>query len=72
MLGDFLVEAAKNSVKEVCLYTDISSNWMFYEKMGFDRLAEFYDNELSFLLQKKTMSFVYTKKILPKRQDFIK
>ena len=47
----------------VYLYTDVESNWKFYDIYGFRKYREFHDYELSFLRGKKTMSFLYYKTI---------
>ena len=59
-LMNHLVDYARNNGKKsVYLYTDIRSNRKFYEIYGFTKLADFHDYHLSYVLGKKTMSFIY-------------
>ncbi len=63
LLSDFLNYSRDNGSKTIFLYTDIESNWRFYEMFGFEKIREFHDNGLSVMTGKKTMSFIYRYKL---------
>ncbi|MDD2404535.1 MAG: GNAT family N-acetyltransferase [Victivallaceae bacterium] len=59
LITRFLEKAKQKGSKSIYLYTDIESNWKFYEIYGFNRYREFYDYELSFLKDKNICSYIY-------------
>lgn len=59
LLDHFLKYANEKEAKTIYLSTDIESNWNFYEKYGFKKYREFYDNSLSVMKGRKTISFIY-------------
>jgi GNAT superfamily N-acetyltransferase len=59
LMSRYLESVKKKNIKSVYLYTDIESNWMFYENFGFKRHKSFYDNGLSVMLGEKVKSFIY-------------
>ena len=63
MMDHFLEHLRRLKKHTVYLYTDVESNWKFYDIYGFRKYREFHDYELSFLRGKKTMSFLYYKTI---------
>ncbi|MFP4662163.1 MAG: GNAT family N-acetyltransferase [Halanaerobiales bacterium] len=63
LLNNFLVKSKKHGARHIYLYTDIESNWKFYEYNGFKRFREFHDNELSLLRQEKIRSYIYVKEL---------
>jgi ribosomal protein S18 acetylase RimI-like enzyme len=59
-LVDHFVEHLRDANKRTLyLYTNMVSNWRFYEKYGFIKHGEFHDNELSFLRGTKTHGYIY-------------
>jgi GNAT superfamily N-acetyltransferase len=63
LVNHFIDYAKQNKKETIYLYTDIESNWPFYEKTGFTKYKDFYDPEVSFLRGERTMSFIYYKKL---------
>mgnify|MGYP000342020865 CR=1 FL=1 len=59
MLDRFLRYAAGQGLKTVYLSTDTESNWRFYERYGFTKYRDFYDNGLSVMTGKRMKSFIY-------------
>jgi len=59
LMDRYIRYAQRKKQKTVCLYTDIESNWRFYEDYGFVRYRSFKDNELTFEKKHKIMSFIY-------------
>jgi ribosomal protein S18 acetylase RimI-like enzyme len=59
LITHFRSYAGRMGAKHVSLYTDVESNWKFYEKTGFKRVADFRDAFLSFYKQEEIRSFVY-------------
>ena len=59
LMSRYIEKVKSENRKNIYLYTDIESNWMFYEKFGFKRFRDFYDNGLSFISGKKIHSFIY-------------
>ena len=59
MLGRFLDYASQEGLSTVYLSTDTESNWRFYEKYGFTKYRDFYDNGLSVMAGKRMKSFIY-------------
>ena len=59
-LVDHFVEHLRDTNKRTLyLYTNMVSNWRFYERYGFLKDREFYDNQLSFLRGTKTHGYIY-------------
>lgn len=60
-LLDHYVENLRDHKKRTLyLYTNMVSNWKFYEKYGFIKYREFDDNQLSFLRATKTQGYIYS------------
>jgi len=59
LLDHFLKYANEEKLKTIYLSTDVESNWNFYEKYGFKKYRDFYDNGLSVMKGRKTISFIY-------------
>lgn len=59
LMDHYIRYARRKKQKTICLYTDIESNWKFYEQYGFVRYRSFKDNELTFEKRHKIMSFIY-------------
>lgn len=59
LLNRFISGITGSNHKTVYLYTDIESNWNFYEHYGFKKYKDFIDNELSFIKKRKITSFIY-------------
>jgi ribosomal protein S18 acetylase RimI-like enzyme len=59
LLGHFVEHLRREKKQTVYLYTNMLSNWKFYERYGFVRHAEFYDNQLSFLKGAPTYGWIY-------------
>src|SRR5690554_3085481 len=59
LITRFLDKTKQKGSKSIYLYTDIESNWKFYEIYGFKRYRKFHDYELSFLKDKNICSFIY-------------
>lgn len=61
LLVERFVDAARAAGASVLtVYTDDqSSNWRFYERLGFRRVAEFYDNISSFWVGRRANGIVY-------------
>ena len=62
LLADFLSHASDKNLKTVYLYTDIESNWRFYEKYGFNKFREFHDNGLSVMVGKRITQLHHIKR----------
>jgi len=60
LMSRYIEKVKRENRNKIYLYTDIESNWMFYEKYGFKRDKEFYDNGLSFMSGKKIHCFIYS------------
>lgn len=59
-LVDHFVEHLREANKRTLyLYTNMVSNWRFYERYGFVKYKEFYDNNLSLLRGTKTHGYIY-------------
>lgn len=59
LLDHFVYKAKEQNMKTVYLFTDIESNYNFYERYGFMKYKNFYDCELSLLKNRKVTSFIY-------------
>jgi len=61
LLVERFVDAARaDGASVLTVYTDDqSSNWRFYERLGFRRVAEFYDNISSFWVGRRANGIVY-------------
>lgn len=59
LINDFLAAAKSDGAKTVFLATDILCNRIFYEKLGFKKYGEFYDDCLSILMGQKTNTDIY-------------
>lgn len=59
LLDNFLKYANAKKLTTIYLSTDIESNWRFYEKYGFKKYRDFYDNGLSVMKGRKITSFIY-------------
>lgn len=59
LLNRFIDSITGSNQKTVYLYTDIESNWSFYEHYGFKKYKDFIDNELSFIKKRRIISFIY-------------
>jgi ribosomal protein S18 acetylase RimI-like enzyme len=61
MLLDRFLRAAKDCGSSlVTVYTDeLMSNWQFYEKRGFKRIATFYDNITSYYSGRDSLGIIY-------------
>ena len=59
LIGRFIEHLKERNKKTVYLYTNIVSNWRFYEKCGFIKYRSFYDNQLSFLKGTRIYSHIY-------------
>ena len=59
LMEHFTVHLREKNKKTVYLYTNLESNWTFYEKYGFIKHRDFYDNQLSFLRGSKTYGYIY-------------
>lgn len=63
LMGHFLEYAKQNKLKNVFLATDPLCNWVFYEKIGFVKFGEYYDNSLSILMGQHANSYIYYKQL---------
>ncbi len=59
LVDHFVKHLREENKRTVYLYTNLLSNWRFYEKYGFIKYREFYDNQLSFLRGMKTRGYIY-------------
>ncbi|MFC1634486.1 GNAT family N-acetyltransferase [Planctomycetota bacterium] len=59
LMNHFTEHLRQADKKTVYVYTDIECNWTFYEKYGFIKHRDFYDNGLSFLRAARTDSYIY-------------
>jgi ribosomal protein S18 acetylase RimI-like enzyme len=59
LINNVLSYAKTNNLKSIFLATDPMCNWAFYEKIGFSRYSEFYDNALSILMKKRANTYIY-------------
>jgi len=59
LVDHFVEHLRKANKRTLYLYTNMVSNWKFYEKYGFLKDREFYDNQLSFLRGTKTHGYIY-------------
>lgn len=56
----FIEVARAGGASAIMVYTDDqSSNWRFYERLGFTRAAEFYDNMASFWVGRPAKGIIY-------------
>lgn len=60
LMDHFAKHLRQAGKKTVYVYTDVECNWTFYEKYGFVKHKDFYDNALSFLRAEKTYSYIYS------------
>lgn len=63
LVENFLAEARRRDASTVNVVTSEDSNWRFYERLGFKRVAEFYDDFDSYLMKTKIMGFIYVKRL---------
>jgi GNAT superfamily N-acetyltransferase len=61
LLNSFIDHARFNKKKTLYSFSDVESNWSFYEKHGFTKYKDFYDPHESLLQGERTNSFVYYK-----------
>lgn len=59
LIDHFVEHLREENKRTVYLYTNMVSNWGFYERYGFIKYREFYDNQLSFLRGTKTHGYIY-------------
>ncbi len=59
LMKNFISKAKNKNRKSIYLYTDIESNWKFYDIIGLKQYKSFYDNGLSIMLGYRIMSFIY-------------
>lgn len=59
LMNHFTRHLKQKNRKTLFVYTNIESNWTFYEKYGFIKHRDFYDNNLSFLRGSKTYGYIY-------------
>lgn len=59
LMHNYLNFAKSNHSNSVFLATDAMCNWVFYEKIGFIKYKEYYDESLSILMHKKANSSIY-------------
>jgi len=60
LLDRFVDHLRDQNKRTLYLYTNMVSNWRFYEKYGFIKYRDFYDNQLSFLRGTKTQGYIYS------------
>lgn len=63
LMNHFTEHLRQADKKTVYVCTDIECNWTFYEKYGFIKHRDFYDNGLSFLRAERTYSYIYYYKL---------
>lgn len=60
LVDRFVAAARKQGAKSLSLYTDDqTSNWRFYEALGFKQVAKFYDNGSSWYSGKRANGLIY-------------
>ena len=59
LVDRFVEHLREENKRTLYLYTNMVSNWKFYERYGFIKHREFYDNQLSFLRGTKTHGYIY-------------
>lgn len=59
LMNRFTTHLKQKNKKTLYVYTNIECNWPFYEKYGFIKHKDFYDNNLSFLRGSKTYGYIY-------------
>jgi ribosomal protein S18 acetylase RimI-like enzyme len=59
LLDHFVEHLRRKGKRTVYLYTNMFCNWTFYEKYGFIKHREFYDNHLTLMRGKKTHGYIY-------------
>lgn len=64
LINDFLASAKADGAGSVFLATDVLCNRIFYEKLGFIKYGEFYDDCLSILMGKRANTDIYLMPII--------
>lgn len=60
LIQDLISHITMKKGDSLCLFTDVESNWKFYENYGFTKYRELNDYFLRFLRKEKVKSFIYT------------
>jgi GNAT superfamily N-acetyltransferase len=63
LLDRFVAAARQRGARLLTLYTDLLSNWKFYERYGFTRRATFVDDLDTYFRGERTEGFVYELKL---------
>ncbi|UCG56238.1 MAG: GNAT family N-acetyltransferase [Phycisphaerales bacterium] len=63
LMNRFTGHLKQKNRKTLFVYTNMESNWTFYERYGFTKHRDFHDNNLSFLRGSKTCGYLYYYKL---------
>lgn len=59
LMDHFISHLREKNKKTAYVYTNPESTWIFYEKYGFIKQRDFYDNSISFMKGSKTDGYIY-------------